>query len=195
LAGTVPTGGRYPDKKAEIDKFDGVYEMQTKKYVRNGAIALALASFGLMSQSAMAATSTANASAVILTPISITNNTALAFGDVYPDTAAGGTVLLDPTGARTAGGAAALGATPGAAAQFTVSGQASALYTITLPAAAVTLTSGANNMTIDSFLSDGTGTLDGTGNEIINVGATLNVNANQPAGTYSGTFDVTVNYN
>jgi len=169
--------------------------MQTKKYVRNSVVALAVAGFGLMSQSALAATGTANASAVILTPISIANNTGLDFGDVYPDSATAGTVTVDATGARTAGGAAALGATPGAAAQFTVSGQASALYTITLPAAAVTLTSGANSMTIDTFTTDGTGTLDGTGNEVINVGATLNVSANQAPGTYSGTFDVTVNYN
>jgi hypothetical protein len=53
-------------------------------------------------------------------------------------------------------------------------------------------------MTVTTFTSDpaGTGTLTG-GSEVVNVGATLNVSAGQPAGTYvSGTpFDVTVNYN
>ncbi len=33
------------------------------------------------------------------------------------------------------------------------------------------------------------------GSDTFNVGATLNVGATQAAGTYSGTFDVTVNYN
>jgi hypothetical protein len=170
-------------------------QMQTTKIVRTGLVALVVTAAGIMTGSAQAATGTANASAVILTPISITKNTDLSFGDVYPDSAASGTVTVDAAGARTTGGAATLGATPGAAAQFTVSGQASAAYTITLPAAAVTLTSGANSMTIDTFATDGTGNLDGTGNEVINVGATLNVSAGQAAGTYSGTFDVTVNYN
>ena len=168
--------------------------MQTMKIVRSSVVALAVASAGVFG-SAHAATGTANASAVILTPISITKNVDLAFGDVYPDAAAAGTVTVDAAGTRSAGGAAALGATAGAAAQFAVSGEASAAYTITLPAAAVTLTSGADTMTVDAFSTDGTGTLDGTGNENINVGATLNVGVNQPAGTYSGTFDVTVNYN
>ena len=52
-------------------------------------------------------------------------------------------------------------------------------------------------MTATTFTSDpsGTGTLTG-GTQTLNVGATLNVAAAQPAGTYvSGAFDVTVNYN
>lgn len=54
-------------------------------------------------------------------------------------------------------------------------------------------------MTVTAFTSTPTptGTLDGTGAQTIDVGATLNVSANQPSGTYiSGTpFTVTVNYN
>ncbi|HBC79095.1 MAG TPA: hypothetical protein DCZ51_10735, partial [Bacteroidales bacterium] len=70
---------------------------------------------------------------------------------------------------------------------------------ITLPAAATTITSGANTMTVDTWTSSpsGTGTLSAGGSQALTVGATLNVGASQPAGTYvSGTpFTVTVNYN
>ncbi len=51
-------------------------------------------------------------------------------------------------------------------------------------------------MTIDTFNHDAgaTPTLAG-GSDTFNVGATLHVGATQAAGTYSGTFSVTVNYN
>jgi hypothetical protein len=53
-------------------------------------------------------------------------------------------------------------------------------------------------MTVNAFSSNpsGTGTLTG-GSEVLNVGATLNVGAAQPAGTYTNAagFTVTVNYN
>jgi len=67
-----------------------------------------------------------------------------------------------------------------------------------LPPAATTVTSGSDNMTVDAFTSnpDGTGTLTG-GTQTLKVGATLNVGANQAAGTYTSAtpFTVTVNYN
>lgn len=154
-----------------------------------------LAGAALLSLQGQAATDTAVATATILTPISITKNADLAFGDVYPDAVATGTVTVDPTGARTAGGGAALGATAGSAAQFTVNGEPNATYVLTLPAAPVTLTSGANTMTVDTFVDDGIYTLDGTGAETVNVGATLNVGANQAAGTYTGNVTVTATYN
>ncbi|BAS28563.1 DUF4402 domain-containing protein [Limnochorda pilosa] len=39
------------------------------------------------------------------------------------------------------------------------------------------------------------GTLDGTGNQTLTVGATLRVGASQVEGAYTRTFDVTVEYN
>jgi hypothetical protein len=51
-------------------------------------------------------------------------------------------------------------------------------------------------MAVDNWESDPAtlGTLDADGSETINVGATLYVGANQPTGTYSGSFAVTFNY-
>lgn len=144
------------------------------------------------------ATASANATATIVTPISITKQVDMNFGNIF--SAAAGTVVLSPAGGRTVTGGATLA--PGGtvtAASFTVSGTASVTYSITLPAAATTLTSGANTMTVNVFTSNPTptGVLGLAGTQTLTVGATLNVGAAQPAGVYvSGTpFDVTVNYN
>jgi hypothetical protein len=142
------------------------------------------------------ATATANATARIITPISISKTADLNFGDVVASGSAG-TVVLSTAGARSTTGGASLGSGSAvSAAAFTVSGQGSATYAITLPASA-TVTSGPNTMTVNAFTSNpsGTGTLSGGGSQNLNVGATLNVGVSQPTGTYSGTFDVTVTYN
>ena len=146
------------------------------------------------------ASATATATATIVTPISITTDANMNFGNIAVS-AAPGTVVLTPAGGRTPTGGVTLPAVGGtvSAAVFTVAGTPAYTYAITLPAAATTVTSGANTMTVDTFTSTpaGTGTLDGTGSQALQVGATLNVAANQPSGTYvSGTpFTVTVNYN
>lgn len=139
---------------------------------------------------------TANATARIITPISITKSTDLNFGDVVP-TASSGTVVVTPAGARSATGGATLGSSSSvSAASFTVAGQANAAYTVTLPSSA-TITSGANSMTVNTFTStpSGTGNLGAGASQTLSVGATLQVGANQAIGTYTGTFSVSVAYN
>ena len=146
------------------------------------------------------ATATANATATIVTPISITKNVDMNFGNVAVQTATGGTAVLTPAGTRTSTGGVTLPVTAGTvtAASFTVNGQGVYTYAITLPTTALTLTSGSNTMTATAFTS--TPSLTGiltAGAQTLNVGATLNVAAAQPSGLYiSGTpFNVTVNYN
>ena len=84
------------------------------------------------------------------------------------------------------------------AAQFTITGTPSAVFVITLPADGTTfLTDGASgSMALNSFVSSpsGTGVLSGGGTQTINVGATLSVGNLQATGSYSGSFNVTVNY-
>jgi spore coat protein U-like protein len=52
-------------------------------------------------------------------------------------------------------------------------------------------------MTVNAFTStpSGTGTFNSGGTATLNIGATLAVGANQTAGSYTGTFSVTVDYN
>lgn len=126
--------------------------------------------------------------------IAISNTQALAFGKFAAGS--GGSVTVTPGGARSAsGGVVLLASGGGTAAQFSVTGDANATYTITLPDA-VTLASGGNSMAVNTFVSSpaNPGTLSGSGTQTLNVGATLTVGANQPAGDYTGSFAVTVNY-
>ena len=83
------------------------------------------------------------ASATIVTPIAIANASDMDFGNVAVS-AAPGTVVLDPAGARSVTGGVTLPAVTGTvtAAAFDVTGQANFTYSITLPAAATTITSG-----------------------------------------------------
>lgn len=128
--------------------------------------------------------------------IAISNTQALAFGKFVAGS--GGAVTVSPAGGRSAsGGVILVSSGPGAAAQFIVSGDANATYTITLPVTEVLLTSGANSMAVNNFTSSPSsiGTLGAGGTQTLSVGATLSVGGNQAIGSYSGAFDVTVNYN
>lgn len=145
---------------------------------------------------AVAATATSNVSAAIVPAITITKNTDMDFAEVVAGGSAG-TVVLSTAGARSATGGASLGNSTGtAAAGFTVSGDPSSTYSISLPASA-TITSAPNTMTVNTFTSSpsGTGTIGVGGTQALSVGATLQVGASQAQGTYTGTFDVTVAYN
>lgn len=143
------------------------------------------------------AQATATATATIVTPIAIARVTHMNFGNVL--SGGGGTVILAPAGTRSSTGTVAfLPASPGTitAATYTVTGLASATYSIGLPGL-ITVSDGTNTMDVDTWecnYSPGNiGTIDGT---ILSVGATLHVNAAQVPGVYvSGNFTVTVNYN
>ncbi|MGV8892780.1 MAG: DUF4402 domain-containing protein [Burkholderiaceae bacterium] len=122
---------------------------------------------------------------------------ALAFGSLVAGS--GGTVTVSLTGVRSAsGGVILLPSGSGSAALFSVTGNSSATYAITLPAnGVVSLTSGANTMAVNNFTSNPapTGQLSVGGSQTLSVGATLSVGSNQPSGPYSGSFNVMVNYN
>ena len=145
------------------------------------------------------ASATATATANLITPISITKNVDMNFGNIAVSPTDPGTVVLPPVGVRTKTGGVTLPAIVGtiSAASFTVTGESGYNYSITLPVGSVTLTSGANTMTLNNFTSDpsSTGTLT-SGTSTLNVGGTLNVAAAQHSGSYTSTgFTVTVNYN
>jgi len=119
----------------------------------------------------------------------------LNFGEIYSPLA-DDTVVVSTSGGRTAGtNANILGdATNVSSASFTVTGEPGNSFSISA-IADTTIDSGANSMDVTEITPSlaGSGTLTG-GTYIFTVGATLHVAANQPAGTYTGTFDITVNY-
>lgn len=66
---------------------------------------------------------------------------------------------------------------------------------VSFPASSVTITDGSHNMTLDQLDTGGQNfTLDADGVRRFAVRATLHVSADQPAGDYSGTYEVTVSY-
>lgn len=159
------------------------------------AFVILLCPFNLLAQ----ATATANSSATIITPITITKTVDLNFGNVAVSSAPGN-VAISVAGTRTPTGGVTLPSTTGSpsAATFTVTGEPSYTYAITLPSGPVTIANGNNTMTVTSFVSSpsSVGTLT-SGTQTLVVASTLNVNAGQAAGTYMSPspFSVTVNYN
>jgi hypothetical protein len=129
-------------------------------------------------------------------PIAISADRDLAFGSIAPGPA-GGSVTIDPAGGRTAAGVVVLGSRFGAASYtIRVSEKGNPHYTITLPGSVTLDGPGSATMTVDTFVSDPSGS--GMAKpparvEQLAVGATLRVGPNQPSGSYSAPFLVTVN--
>ena len=168
-------------------------------------LGLVAASSGAWAQSS--ATTSANATATVVRPITIGSTVDLQFGNIVAG--AGGTLALSaasPPVPTITGGVTQPGTQTGtvAAAVFNVGGEGGMAYSITLPSSAATLTgSVSGTMTVDTFttsaVSGTLGTLSSTlgsaGTQSFYVGGVLHVGANQNPGNYSGTFTVTVAYN
>ena len=148
----------------------------------------------VLSYSAFAANQTGNASATISTLIAVTEDTQMAFGNVSVDSA-GGTVTLTSAGGISADNANYVFSGTPAGAAFSATGDASAPVTISF-STGDTLTGPGTAMALQNFTNDAGGSpaFDGTGNLAFNVGADLVVNASQTAGSYSGTYTITVDY-
>ena len=152
--------------------------------------------FGASSSFAQTSAS-ADASANIVTPLQIIKTADLLFGNIASG-ATPGTVDMALNDVRTSAGGVTLisAGNISNAAAFDVLGHPDASFTISLPTS-ISILSGSNDMTVDNFISSlgATSVLDPQGLASMKVGATLNVDANQPVGLYTGSFDVTVAYN
>ena len=164
-------------------------------------IALGIVLMGsALSLTAQTNSATANATATVKKALTIEKVNDLAFGSFAGKSTATTTVIVSTAGVRT-GSADMVGTAGVSAAQFTIKGENNQQVAITLPETDVTLSDGAGHlMTIDdaSFNCDKTVSgvaLSGEGSLTINIGATLSVGINQVAGSYSGSFAVSVNYN
>jgi Mat/Ecp fimbriae major subunit len=161
--------------------------MLNKKIALLGAAAAAMVSTG-----ANAATQTATAEVDILAAVDLQQNAALDFG-VVASSAAAGTVLL-PTGSNTRTCSAAVTCVGTAQrGQFTVSNATSGyVVAITVPAStSLTGPGTAMNVALTPSLTSFTST---GAAQVFYVGGTLTVGANQVAGTYSGTYNVSADY-
>ena len=176
-----------------LKSIKGGLEMTKTNLLKATALSLILCG---LAGNAMAADGTGNATARILAPITVTENIAMDFGGIYAD-AAGDTITLSAAGAQSALGASTfdLGFTP-TQGVFDITGNATYTANVTY-SSGDTLTGPGTAMPLGAFTDDSTAgviTLDGSGNATLNVGAALTVNAAQVAGTYTGTYTVSVNY-
>jgi hypothetical protein len=162
-----------------------------KTSIRLSLAATLVAGFGVLSGAAMAATATGNASATVLTPIAVSETTALNFGTLSAN-ASGGSVLITAAGVRTPSGTVVVTSGAFSAAAFTVTGTGNATFGITYPSA-FNVSNGANTMSV-TVAGASTGTL-ASGTVVVPVGGTLTVGAAQAAGAYTGTYPLTVEYN
>lgn len=128
----------------------------------------------------------------------INNTGSLGFGRFVA--AGGGTVNVALNGARTRSGGVVLLASSATAASFTVgdnnNGNDNKVYVLTLPPnGSVTMASGANRMAVNNFSSSFTaGSPLPNGMQTVTVGAVLQVAPNQAPGAYSGSFNVTLEF-
>lgn len=166
----------------------------------NAALAAAVALGGSgLGGAVHAATTSGTATATVVTPIAIAAGDNLRFGS-FSTSAAGQTVIIAASdGART--GTASFVTSTFGAATFNVTGDGTLTYAITLPSnGTVNITTGVGDatrtMAVSSFSSDpsGTGALT-AGAQTLKVGATITTVASQVAGAYTGTFNVSVDYN
>lgn len=176
-----------------------------KNNFKQTVLKLALVSAFVLGSAALAvnsyaATETANATATVVVPITLTKVNDLRFGS-FSTSAAGQTIVLGTDGTRIPTGLLLLGGAQNVfgAASFTVGGQGTLTYAITL-SGSVNITTGdgltGKTMAVSSFVSNpsGTGTLT-AGSQTLLVGATLTTVASQVAGAYTGLFSTIVEYN
>jgi len=186
-----------------ISTFRLTQKNQTNTYMKNSIKALVVMAVLAIAGTSFAqnsASANATANATIVCPLTLTNSTALSFGNIT-NTSGGGTATVATNGSETYNNVSAFSGTGGAgsvgAATFTVGGQNGFSFSTTLPTGALTLTGGTGNVTVDTWTTDAPTSLTGEGgcvNDNFHVGGTVHVPSGAN-GTFSATFSVTCAYN
>ncbi len=167
----------------------------------------AIALSGLLTSpaSAQSATQSGDAQVGVVTPLSFIQTEELHFGQIFARPNAG-TVTVAPDGTRTATGGIILTGNLHQAAEFAGMGTFNQRVQISLGSNTIFITGPGPRMRVRTFVIGSTPTAVLTttprvfriagpsGAFRFPVGATLEVGANQPAGTYTGTWTITLNY-
>lgn len=163
--------------------------------MKRALLGAAIATLAMNASAAQAATATGTAKAKILRQITLTNTSDLQFATIISGATAS-TVAVSTAGAATCGaGLTCTGTTT--AANFNIQGTNNAVVlvggdtSVTLNGSlGGTMTAALSYSATSVTLTNGPGTVGGS----FQVGGTLSVGANQASGDYSGTFEVTANY-
>jgi len=171
------------------------------------ASAAAIAAASAVAMPALAQQSTQEAEAVVVTPLSFIEVNDLKFGTIVPSSTSSGVVRLQSNGTRTATGGITLVGNNHEPAEFAGRGTQNQIVDIAIGANVIFLTGPGPDMPVNNFQIGSTPTTflttaprffrigSPTGIFRFPVGAELTVGPNQPAGTYTGTWDITLNYN
>lgn len=159
--------------------------------MKRALIGAAIAALTMNASAAQAASATGTAKAKILRQITLTNTSDLQYATVISGATAS-TVAVSTSGAATCGtGLTCTGTTT--AANFNIAGTTGAVVVVGGDANVTLNGSLGGTMTSTLTYSASTVTLAASAGSF-QVGGTLSVGANQTAGDYSGTFNVTANY-
>lgn len=171
--------------------------------IRKPCIAAALAAAALAPSPAVAATPAQQATnrALILVPLTLVKIDDLSFGSVSPSTSSLGVVSINATtGARTVfGGVTGVPSDVGNRARFAGAGSPGQQVVVshTTPVELISTTNNSDRIAVVGLTLDGPAlrTIDPvTRAFFFHIGGTIMLNANQPEGLYTATFDVTANY-
>jgi hypothetical protein len=159
--------------------------------LKRALMGAAIAALAMNASAAHAASATGTAKAKILRQITLTNTSDLQYATVISGATAS-TVAVSTSGAATCGtGLTCTGTTT--AANFNIAGTSGAVVVVGGDSSVTLNGSLGGTMSSSLTYSASTVTLGATGGSF-QVGGTLSVGANQTAGDYSGTFNVTANY-
>jgi hypothetical protein len=159
--------------------------------------AIAIAVIGFSATSFAQSSATADATATLITPISIAKDVDLNFGTIS-SSATDGTITISNAGVASQTGGATLisGGAARTAAKFTVTGESGSTITVSCPTT-INLTSGSNTLVVNAIAPDSGATtaIGSGGTKVINVGGTLVVPGASVGGVYTNTTDLTVTVN
>ncbi|EIA08540.1 DUF4402 domain-containing protein [Flavobacterium frigoris] len=177
---------------------------------------LVTVALGFTANSKAQTLSTANASAgaTIIVPMTLTEQNSLNFGSTNKKLGVAGSVVLSTADASRDFNGGVSGSSfgdPATNAVFNITGANDSSYAITLPSSITVMEPGSMTMTInelkirfsgaaqDIAINEGSNSvskmLNASGNDSFRLGGKLNIGSEQLAGSYSGTYSVTVDYN
>ena len=158
--------------------------------------------FAAEAQPAASSTVTGHITAEVISTLTAIETTQLSFGRFSPGPQ-GGKLILTPESSISVMGSVWPGSGTHSAASFYVTGDPGVAFTVSLPSDPVTIThmGSARTMTVEEWRSvpeaePGAGMLE-NGSQVVYVGATLNVGTlnDNPIGVYTGTYNITFEFN
>ena len=150
------------------------------------------------------ATQPASGTMTLFLPVTVSKLSDLSFGTVVRPPSGSGNVSVNAVSGQVtaSGGAGVVSSGPLSAsrASFSVTGEGSMNFTVSVPQTFnMTRSGGPESLQVTLNSTTGGGTLSGaygsTGSAAFGIGGSLVLNSGTPSGTYSGSFTVTVAYN